>query len=39
MDIQDLLAYYWHKYQSETDPERKTRWEYFVDELVDMLIE
>ena len=38
MDIQDLLDYYWMKMHSETDPAKKQRWEYYVDELTDMLI-
>ena len=38
MDIQDLLEHYGNKFQSEPDPEKKKRWEYYVDELVEMLI-
>jgi hypothetical protein len=39
MDIQDLLEFYWAKMQSETNPDEKARWAYYVDRLTLMLID
>ena len=39
MDWQDLLEYYWGKMQSDTDPELKKQWEYYVDRLTLILMD
>ena len=38
MNTQDLLEHYWTKFQSETDPETKLLWEYYVDKLALMIL-